>query len=265
VTAYSTVSVLHTRLRRRVASSFAVGFSSRSGRSRDRIPDRDARVFRPRSRDSDPSCGMDPRCGSGGHELPAPIGWGSERGGSASGACCRLPTRPVSLLDCRAAVARPETRCLRTGLALARSSLHAPSTVSMKLDDGPNIIAGHHHRGARAGLATFTRPSTLAATRMTDDPVRVSAFAVARRRVLAGPRGLPSSTSPRCLEIRFYNRRFAPRAPAETSPSETVCRPPWENPPVVGSSDRPWLPRFRRFRGPRRTTLRSSSLQRPRA
>jgi len=134
-----------------------------------------------------------------------------------------------------------------------------------ELDDGPNIIAGLHHRGARAGLATFTRPSTLAATRMTDDPVRVSAFAVARRRVLAGPRGLPSSTSPRCLEIRFYNRRFAPRAPAETSPSETVCRPPWENPPVVGSSDRPWLPRFRRFRGPRRTTLRSSSLQRPRA
>jgi len=94
------------------------------------------------------------------------------------------------------------------------------------LDDGPNIIAGHHHRGTRAGLATFTRPSTLAARRMTDDPVRVSAFSVARRRVLAGPRGLPSSTSPRCLEIRFYNRRFASRAPAETSPSETVRRAP---------------------------------------
>jgi len=67
---------------------------------------------------------------SGGHELPAPIGWGSERGGRASGACCRPAARSVSLLDCRAWVARPETRYLRSGLALANVSLHAPSTDS---------------------------------------------------------------------------------------------------------------------------------------
>jgi hypothetical protein len=36
--AYSTVSVLHARLRRSVASSFAVRFSSRGGRSRGRFP-----------------------------------------------------------------------------------------------------------------------------------------------------------------------------------------------------------------------------------
>jgi len=58
LTAYSTASVLHTRLRRSVASSFAVGFALRTDRSRDRDPKRDARVFRPCSRCTEPSCDM---------------------------------------------------------------------------------------------------------------------------------------------------------------------------------------------------------------
>jgi hypothetical protein len=58
-TAYSTVSVLHTRLRRSVASSFVVSFSPRSDRSRDRSPSRDARVFRPCSREPGSSCGLE--------------------------------------------------------------------------------------------------------------------------------------------------------------------------------------------------------------
>lgn len=58
-------------------------------------------------------------------------------------------------------------------------------------------------------------------------------MSVARRRVLAQPRGLARNPSPRCLEFRFYNRRCASRAPAETSPSETVGRAPWENPPAL--------------------------------
>jgi hypothetical protein len=39
---------------------------------------------------------------------------------------------------------------------------------------------------------------------------------------------LSSGAASRCLEIRFYNRCFTSRAPVETSPSETVCRAPWE-------------------------------------
>jgi len=136
----------------------------------------------------------------------------------------RDPTRQPPGLPCRGR----ETRVSVLANRVSARTLEAPRAFHGLdgLDDGPNIIAGHHHRGTRAGLATFTRPSTLAAMRMTDDPVRVSAFSVARHRVLAGPRGLPSSTSPRCLEIRFYNRRVASRAPAETSPSETVRRAP---------------------------------------
>jgi hypothetical protein len=43
---------------------------------------------------------------------------------------------------------------------------------------------------------------------------------------------LSSGPASKCLEFRFYNRRFASRAPAETPPSETVRRAPWENPPA---------------------------------
>lgn len=81
---------------------------------------------------------------------------------------------------------------------------------------------------------------------MTDDPVRVSDLL---RRSTACPRRASrpsSSTSPRCLEFRFYNRRFVSRALVETSPSETVCRASWENPPIFGLTDRPCSWRFRR-------------------
>jgi hypothetical protein len=139
-----------------------------------------------------------------------------------------------------------ETRVSLLANRVSARTLEAPRAFHGldELDDGPNIIAGHHHRGARAGLATFTRPSTLAARRMTDDPVRVSAFSVARLRVLAGPRGLPSSTSPRCLEIRFYNRRYASRAPAETSPSETVRQAPVGKPAGARLPGSPSIPAF---------------------
>lgn len=56
-------------------------------------------------------------------------------------------------------VTQPETRCLRTGLAPANVSLHAPSTdSSFGLDNGPNWFAGHHYRGARGSLSTFAHP-----------------------------------------------------------------------------------------------------------
>jgi hypothetical protein len=55
----------------------------------------------------------------------------------------------------------------------------------------------------------------------------------------------------------------------EHPPKHHLRRPsakrPWENPPVLDFPDRPRFLRFRRFRGPRWTTSRSSSLQRPRA
>jgi hypothetical protein len=129
VAVYSTASVLHTRLRRCVASSFVIGFSSRTDRSRDRIPDRDARVFRPRSRDTDSSRSTDTGSAvSGGRELPAPIGWGSGRERQSLGRVlsCRGLARQSP--DCRAWARSPGSRTFRAGLALERPRPHAPST-----------------------------------------------------------------------------------------------------------------------------------------
>jgi hypothetical protein len=88
----------------------------------------------------------------------------------------------------------------------------------------------------------------------------------ARRRVLAGPCGLSSGASPRCHEFRFYNRTLR-----VTSTRRNILfgdRPPSAvgNPPAFDFQIPLGLGRCRRFsRGRRRTTLRSSSLQRPRA
>jgi hypothetical protein len=62
-------------------------------------PEKDARVFRPCSRDTGPSRGMAPLfSGPGGRRLPAPIGWGSTRWDSATGVRCRPSTRYDGLL-----------------------------------------------------------------------------------------------------------------------------------------------------------------------
>jgi hypothetical protein len=89
-------------------------------------------------------------------------------------------------------------------------------------------------------------------------------FSVARRRVLAGPRGLPrarrqdASNSVSTTDVSRHEHSF------ETSPSETAGRGPWGNPPVRGSQIALFMA-FPPIRGRRRTTLRSSSLQRLRA
>jgi hypothetical protein len=74
---------------------------------------------------------------------------------------------------------------------------------------------------------------------MTPDPVQVRRLF---RRSTSLPREalrLSSGPASKCLEIRFYNRCLATRAPVETSPSETVRRAPWENPPAFAFPDPP--------------------------
>jgi hypothetical protein len=175
---------------------------------------------------------------AGGHELPAPIGWGSGRRARGPGACCRLAGRPDSLLDCRAGFARPETPYLRTGLAPANVSLHAPSTGSTWARQwAKQILPDTTIEGRSPVFRPSLALSTLATRRKTCDPVRV--FDLLRRstpssRAASRP---CSSPSPGCLELRFYNRRCASRAPAETSPLETVSRPSVGNPPNLDLSD----------------------------
>jgi hypothetical protein len=43
---------------------------------------------------------------------------------------------------------------------------------------------------------------------------------------------LSSGAAPKCLEFRFYNRRFSSRAPVETVPSEAVAERCGVNPPA---------------------------------
>jgi hypothetical protein len=165
-----------------------------------------------------------PRCGSRGHALPAPIGWGSGREARASGACCRPADGPGSLLDSRAWFARPETSCPRAGLVLADLGLHAPSTVSMSSIMGQTVLPDTITEGqAPAFRPPFARAPLLRRGRF-DDLVQVSGLLL---RSTPNPRWasrLASNPSSRCLELRFYNRRCTSRAPAETSSLETVRR-----------------------------------------
>jgi hypothetical protein len=86
---------------------------------------------------------------------------------------------------------------------------------------------------------------------MTADPVRVRRLF---RRWMSLPREalrLSSGPASKCLEFRFYNRRFASRAPAETPPSETVRRATVGKPTGVRLPDPPRNPAFPR--SPRKT------------
>jgi hypothetical protein len=114
--------------------------------------------------------------------------------------------------------------CLRAGLAPAHVSLHAPSTGSMSSIMGQTVLPDTITEGhARASRPSHTQ-APLLLRRTNDDLVQVSGLL---RRSTSSPRWasrLASNPSPRCLEHRFYNRRFASRAPAETPSSETLRR-----------------------------------------
>jgi hypothetical protein len=78
-------------------------------------------------------------------------------------------------------------------------------------------------RGAYRPLGRFTPSAPLPREERWKDPVRVGHLL---RRSTPCPREalrLSSGTSPGCLELRFYNRRFTSRAPVETSPLETTA------------------------------------------
>jgi hypothetical protein len=88
--------------------------------------------------------------------------------------------------------------------------------------------------GPQAAFRPFAHPEHPSARTMINDPVR--AGNLVRRSTfrprIALRRSLDEAS--RCLEYRFYNRRFASRAPVmKTPPLETLRRTPWENPPSL--------------------------------
>jgi hypothetical protein len=113
-----------------------------------------------------------------------------------------------------------------------------------ELDHGPNRIAGHHHRGACQSLAALHTRAPLLLRRTIDDLVQVSGLL---RRSTSSPRWasrLASNPSPRCLEHRFYNRRFASRAPAEHPLRRPSAGEPWETRRSFDFVDRPRIQAF---------------------
>jgi hypothetical protein len=132
-----------------------------------------------------------------GRELPAPIGWGSERRGNAAGARCHPAMRPGSLLHCRAS-----SRSL--GLALQRAGLALTGVETPRAFHGFNPRLGTNRRGSTEGQRfagtkikgphrslDLRAPSHPCAKRMTTCPVRARRLPVAGRSFLVGPRGLP--------------------------------------------------------------------------
>jgi len=162
VTAYSTVPVHHTRLAaQRVASSFAVGFSTRGGRSRSRDPSGDARVFRPCSRDAEPSCDMGSAERIQRSRTPCAHRLGERTKRQRLGRVMsprdvtRQPPRR------RAIIPEPGPRVVRAGLAPIRPgaprAFHGVDDLDTgAADESPDIITE-----GRSSLAAFARPSTL--------------------------------------------------------------------------------------------------------
>jgi hypothetical protein len=86
-----------------------------------------------------------------------------------------------------------ETRdpCLRSGLAPANVSLHAPSTVSMGSITGQQDYWTPSPRGAHRPFDLRSPEHPCRAREGSSTSSRSAAFSVAVRRLLAGPRGLP--------------------------------------------------------------------------
>jgi hypothetical protein len=148
----------------------------------------------------------------GGRELPAPIGWGSERRGNAAGACCHPTVRPGSLLCCR-------TLPQSLGLAFQGAGLALTGIETPRAFHGLNQRLGTNRRGSiegqrLAGAAIegshrpfdLCAPSHPCAKRMTTGPVRALRLPVAGQ---FAPRGMPAAAPQPDSSVHLARRAFA--------------------------------------------------------
>jgi len=167
---------------------------------------------------------------------------------------------------CRTGVPEPGPGCPRAGLTLANLWTPRAFRDPDEARTWANGFAGLHYRGACAGLSALARPEHPSARRMTTGPVR--AVDLVRRSTLrlVMPCGVPRSQRQDASKSLLQPTFRVTSTRDETPPSETARRAPWENPPVPDFEDVPGPPAFPPFvQGRRRTTSRSSGLQRPRA
>jgi hypothetical protein len=209
------------------------------------------------------------RCPGGlsGRWLPAPIGWGSERRGSASDAWmspCAVIRQPP---DCRTTVAGPGPHLSRAGLALARSGTPRAFHGLDEARSRANGNAGDLDRGACAGLSTLARPEHPSARRTTFGPVRTTGLPLRstsrprialRRSLVAAPRCLETASTTDVSRHEHPMKEHHLRRPSAGRLWETRQRSVSRTPLDGGVSTFSVL-------GRSRTTSRSSGLRRPRA
>jgi len=189
------------------------------------------------------------RGGLSGCQLPAPIGWGSERRASTTDVCCRSTTRPVSLLDCRTEASEPGSRTLANGISGRKlQTPHAFHEFEESSCSG-QLFIGPFTRGSRQAFAfgapTFVlRAPFCEANDQGPRPGRWPSPSLGSASRSASRR--PSTASPRCLEFASTTDVSRHEHPSETPPLETTRRPPWGNPAGLRLRD-PLRPRrFRR-------------------
>jgi hypothetical protein len=213
--ASSAVSNLRARLRRCAAPSFVVGFSSRGSRSRGWFPGGDARVFRPCSRGTAPSCSLLPAwraqrlrtpCADRLRERTKRQRLGramSPRGGT------RQPPR------CRTHTAEPGPRFPVNGISVheAQDPARLPRTRFWGSIMGQLVCRTPQPRGLRR---PFDRHLPVAPFCEVDDQgSRPDRWPLPS--LDSAPRGASRpflDCSAKMPRIRFYNRRFTSRAPA---------------------------------------------------
>jgi len=266
--ACSAVSVLHTRLRRRVASSFAVGFSTWGRRSRGFANQGEMPGFFALAAETPILRATWIRLfgGRSGRSLPAPIGWGSGRKRQCLGRVVSPRESVRQPPGCRTCVAEPGSRFPRSRFRTPRSRdpTRLPR-IRFSARSWANLFAGHHDRGACAGLATFACPEH--PCRAENDHRSRSGsvfFSFAGRRasyrLAAFPWSQRQDASNPFLQPTFTSRAPEGNIPFGDCPPSAVGNPPtfdFETAFQLGLS--PFA--FER----RRTTLRSSDLQRLRA
>jgi len=158
-----------------------------------------------------------------------PSAGGANERGSASGACCHPATRSNDPLVVAPASQGLDPAIHEAGLTLRGLGIprafHGLDLGSIK---GQLLFAGHHERGACAGLSTFACPEhpCCEGSNHRSRPERWSSLRwTSRPRIALRRSSVAADKMPR---IRFYNRRSRHEHPSETSLSETARRAPWE-------------------------------------
>jgi len=174
--------------------------------------------------------------------------------------------RPDNPLIAVPAITKPESPFRGAGLELhSRRTPRAFHGFDLRLEYGPTYSPDTIFEGPAPAFRPSPARSTLAAPRTLADPVperwSSRSLAVAPSYRLAAFLGR-GDKMPR---IRFYNRRSRHEHPPETPISETACRAPWGKPANVRLRDRSSFSAFASTFEQRRTTSRSSDLQRPHA